>query len=164
MKTSLAWRALLPAAVFASTALAAFQAGHTAYTKRHETKLLAEPKPLAEAAGTLPAGRAVTVEQVQGAWVRVREGDAGGWVFQGNLTATKPVEVTGVLDGAPLAASETTATAAARPLATAANDYAAARDFGSAREDLEWLIEQCAALPDEEVTAYLQAQKKGEFQ
>jgi hypothetical protein len=164
MKPNLPWRALLPAAVLASTALAAFQAGGVAYTKRHETKLLTEPKPLAEAAGTLPAGREVKIEEVKGAWLRITEADAGGWVFQGNLSATKPVEVKGVLDGAPLAASETTATAAARPLATAASDYAAARDFGSAQADLEWLIEQCAELPDDEIAAYLQAQKKGEFQ
>lgn len=162
-------KSLIPAAaVLAALATAsvlfAFEAGGFAFTKRVETKLLAEPKPLAEAAGTLPFGRQVKVDQVQGSWLKVSEGETAGWVFKGNLAATKPEEVKGLLDGVPQAASETTATAAARPLSTVVNDYAAAKSLGSAKADLEWVIEECAALSAEEVDSYLQAQKKGEYQ
>ena len=155
--------ALLAIAATAS-AVAAFETGSLAFTKRAETKLLAEPKPLAATAATLPSGRQVKVEAVQGAWLRVSADDAAGWVFKGNLTATKPAEVSGLLDNVPLAASETTATAAARPLSSVASDYAAARSLSTAQADLEWLISECGALTEAEVDAYLQAQKKGEFQ
>ena len=142
---------------------AAFVAGGSAYTKRVETKLLAEPKPLAAAAGKLAYARKVKVEEVRGAWLRVSDGPNSGWVFAGNLSDTKPVESKG-LDGVPLMASATTATAAARPLTPAAEDYAARRNLVNARDDLNWLLDQCKAFTPEEVEAFLQAQKKGEYQ
>lgn len=161
-------RTLLPAALLAAlataSALFAFEAGSFAFTKRAETKLLAEPKPLAETAGTLPFGHQVKIDEVQGAWLRVSEGDTAGWVFKGNLALTKPAEVKGLLDGVPQTASETTATAAARPLSPVVNQYATARSLASAQGDLEWVISECASLTPEEVDAYLQAQKKGEYQ
>jgi hypothetical protein len=155
--------AALLAALLCATALLAYEAGGFAYTKRVETKLLAEPKPLAEAAGTLPFGRKVKIETVQGAWLRISDGPAAGWVFAGNLSATKPDEGKG-LDGVPLLASKTTATAAARPLTPAAAEYASRRNLTNAREDLDWLLTECHALTPEEVEAFLQEKKKGEFQ
>lgn len=152
------------AALAAVSVLLAFEPGSVAFTKRLETRLLAEPKPLAEVSATLPLGRPVQIEEAQGAWLRVSDGPAAGWVFKGNLAATKPVEVKGLLDGVPQAASETTATAAARPLSTAATDYAAAKDLGAAQADLEWMIEECAALTDEDVSAYTKENKRGEYQ
>ena len=162
MKTPARSAALL-AALLCATALLAYEAGGFAYTKRVETKLLAEPKPLAAAAAKLAYGRKVKVEQVQGAWLRVSDGPNSGWVFGGNLAATMPAEGKG-LDGVPLLASETTATAAARPLTPAAVEYASQKDLSAAREDLEWLIAECHALTPEEVEAFLQEKKKGEFQ
>jgi hypothetical protein len=157
--------AVLLAALFTASALFAYEAGGFAYTKRVETKLLAEPKPLAEATGLLAFGKQVKVEEVQGAWLRVSDGQVSGWVFAGNLTDTKPAEVKGLLDGAPLAASKTTATAAARPLDEAALQYASSQqNFSSSQEDLEWMITACANVTEEDVTAYLKEKKKGEFQ
>lgn len=163
MKRNIPAAALL-AALATASALFAYEAGGFAYTKRVETKLLAEPKPLAEAAGTLPFGRQVKIEEVQGAWLRVSEADTAGWVFKGNLATTKPEEVKGLLDGMPQTASQTTATAAARPLSTVVSNYAASMNLATAQGDLEWVIAECATLTDEEVNAYLQAQKKGEYQ
>ncbi len=163
MKRNIPVAALL-AALATASALFAYEAGGVAYTKRAETLLLAEPKPLAEAAGTLPFGRQVKVEQVQGAWLRVSEGDNAGWVFKGNLAMEKPADVKGLLDGVPQVASQTTATAAARPLSTVVSNYAASMNLSTAQNDLEWVIAECSSLTDEEVDAYLQAQKKGEYQ
>ncbi|MSU45722.1 MAG: SH3 domain-containing protein [Lacunisphaera sp.] len=140
---------------------AALVAGGLAYTKRFKTILLAEPSPLAAPAGELALGRKLTLNEVRGSWLRVSDGPATGWVFAGNLSETKPEEAKGA-DGLPLAASLTTA--AARPLTPAAADYAERRNLDSAREDLDWLLEECKAFTPEEVAAFLQVQKKGEYQ
>ncbi len=155
--------AVLCLGLLASSALLAFEAGGVAYTKRVETKLLAEPKPLAEASGKLAFGKKVKVEQVQGAWLRVSDGPVSGWVFGGNLSDVKPEEGKG-LDMGPLFASKTTATAAARPLTDAAIAYAKEKNLGEAQADLEWMTEQAKAVTPEEIEAYLQAHKKGEYQ
>jgi hypothetical protein len=164
MKISTPWRGFLLAGLLVTSAFAAFEAGTFAYTKRQETALLAEPKPLAESTAKLPFGRKLTIEEVKGAWLRVSDGPSAGWVFRGNVAATKPVEVKGLLDGLPQTASQTTATAAARPLSPAAANYAAGQNLEAAQADLEWVITECAALTDEEVDAYLQAAKKGAHQ
>ena len=156
-------RFVLAAILLAASALAAFAPGGTAYTKRMETRLLAEPKPLAETAARVGYARQLQIEEVRGAWLRVRDGAKRGWVFAGNLAEQKPEENRG-LDGLPVAASETTATAAARPLAPAAVDYAARRGLAQARGDVEWLEQTSAGITAADVQAYLQAQKKGEFQ
>ena len=162
MKTPARSAALL-AILLCSTALLAYEAGGLAYTKRVETKLLAEPKSFAEVAGRVSFGRKMKVEQVQGAWLRVSDGPVSGWVFAGNLSATAPSEGKG-LDGLPLAASETTATAAARPLTPASVEYATRRNLTGAREDLDWLLTECQAITSEDVESFLQEKKKGEFQ
>ena len=104
------------------------------------------------------------IEEVRGAWLRVSDGPVGGWVFAGNLTDTKPAEVKGLLDGAPVAASQTTATAAARPLDEAALQYASGQNLAASQEDLEWMITACATVTPEEVEAYLREKKRGEYQ
>ena len=146
-----------------TSAVLAFEAGRPAFTKRVETNLLTEPRPLAPLAGKLGYRKKVTVNEVRGGWLRVSDGPTSGWVFAGNLAVNQPVESKGA-DGLPLSASETTATAAARPLTPAANDYAVRRNLGEARRDLDWLQAQCKAITPGEVDAYMQAQKKGEFQ
>jgi hypothetical protein len=151
------------AGLLAVSALLAFEAGGTAYTKRAETALLAEPKPLAAAAGKLAFGRKVKVDQVQGAWVHVSDGPVSGWVFNGNLTDVKPAEGKG-FDAVPLLASKTTATAAARPLTDATLEYAKQKNLGEAQGDLEWVVAEAKAITPEEVDAFLQEHKKGEYQ
>jgi hypothetical protein len=142
---------------------AALSAGGTAYTKRVETNLLAEPAPLAAVKGKVAFGRKLKIEEAKGAWLRVSDGPAAGWVFAGNLSETKPAEGKG-LDGLGLAASSTTATAAARPLTPAADDYAARHNLTNARDDLNWLLAQCHALTPAEVEVFLKEQRKGEYQ
>lgn len=147
----------------AVTLEAALVAGGTAYTKRRETTLLAEPAPLATPAGKLAFGRKLKIEEARGSWLRVSDSPAAGWVFAGNLSATKPVESTGA-DGLGLSASTTTATAAARPLTPAADDYAARRNLPGARDDLNWLLAQCHAFTPQTIEDFLKEQKKGEYQ
>jgi hypothetical protein len=153
----------LAAVLLTAPALAALAPGGTAYTKRLETVLRAEPQPLAEPVARLRYARKLQIEETRGAWLRVRDGASSGWVFAGNLAEQKPEENRG-LDGLPVAASETTATAAARPLAPAAADYAARRGLAQARSDVEWLEQTSAGITAADVQAYMQAQKKGEFQ
>ena len=155
--------AVLFAGLLAASALLAFEAGGIAYTKRAETTLLAEPKPLAPAAGKLAFGKKVKIEQVQGAWLRVSDGPVSGWVFNGNLSDTKPSEGKG-LDMGPLLASKTTATAAARPLTDVTIAYAKEKNLGEAKGDLEWVVAEAKAITPEEVDAYLVEHKKGEYQ
>ena len=156
-------RILLLAGCLAVSAYAAFEVGGFAYAKRLETKLLAEPKPFAATTGSIAFGHQVKVEQVQGAWLRVSEGAMAGWVFNGNLSATKPDEGA-KLDGIALLASKTTATAAARPLDETVVKYAEQRDLHQAGDDLEWMQQAAAAITTEDVDRFLQDSKKGEYQ
>lgn len=142
---------------------AALSAGGTAYTKNRETKLLAEPAPLAAVTGKVAFGRPLKIAESKGAWLRVSDGPAAGWVFAGNLSETRPAEGKG-LDGLGLSASTTTATAAARPLTPAAEDYAARHNLTNARDDLNWLLARCHALTPAEVEAFLKEHRKGEYQ
>lgn len=142
---------------------AALAAGGVVYSKRYETTLLTEPQPLAKPAAKLALGRKLRIEEVRGVWLRVSDGPTSGWVFSGNVADTKPAVIKG-LDGLPVAASQTTATAAARPLAPAASDYAGRRNLGNAAGDLTWLLQECHAYTNDDVTRFLQEKKKGEFQ
>ncbi len=156
----------LPALLLLGAAVplaAALTPGGTAYTKRVETNLLAEPAPLAAVSARVPFGRPVKINEARGAWLNVADGAKAGWVFAGNLSETKPAEGKG-LDGLGLQASQTSATAAARPLTPAADDYAAAHNLGNARDDLNWLLDQCRAITPAQVDAFLKEQKKGEYQ
>lgn len=163
MKTrSFALVAALSGVATPAMLLAAFAVKGTAYTKRPETALLAQPEPLAASAARLPYAQILTIQEVKGRWLRVTDGKVSGWVFAGNLAEEKPSEVRG-LDGLPLAASETTATTAARPLIPAAEEYSTRRGLTKAADDLMWLKQQEAAITAAEVKAFLQEQKKGEF-
>lgn len=146
-----------------ASGLLAYEAGGTAFTKRVETTLLSEPRPTAEAAGKLAYGRKVKIEEVQGSWLRISDGPAAGWVFSGNISETKPNETKSV-DALNVLAGKTTATAAARPLTPATNEYATRRKLTDAYEDLNWMFEQCKSYTSEEVEAFLQENKKGEYQ
>jgi hypothetical protein len=146
-----------------ATLSAAFTAGGAAYTKRVETALLAEPKVLAPTVARVPYGKKLKVEEVQGAWLRVSNGRKAGWVFAGNLADAKPSETRGI-DGLPLAASETSASTAARPLTPVSEEYSERHGLTDAADDLNWLREQLGGISDEDVQTFLREQKKGEFQ
>lgn len=163
MKPTVSGLLLLALASTSTVAFAAFNPGGAAFTKRVETALLAEPKLTAETVARLPYARELKVREVRGGWVRVSAGKIAGWVFAGNLAEAKPSETRG-LDGLPLEAADTSATAAARPLAPAAVDYAERKGLGPAAEDIKWLEQQSDALTAADIQAFLQQQKKGEYQ
>ncbi len=144
--------------------LAAHAVGGFAFAKRADTPLRAEPGPLASPTATLKLGTRLKVEEVRGNWLRVSGApSAAGWIFAGNVAATAPDENSG-LALVPLDAGATTATAAARPLAPAAEDYGRKRNLGKAKADLDWLTAPGAGVTHADVTAYLQAHRKGEYQ
>ena len=142
---------------------AAFAPGGEAFTKRVETAMLSEPNMLAATVARLGYAKSLKVEAVKGAWLRVNDGKNSGWIFAGNLAEEKPSETRG-LDGLPVAASETTAAAAARPLVPAAEEYSARHGLTKATDDLTWLTQQQAKITPADVKAFLQEKKKGEYQ
>jgi hypothetical protein len=75
----------------------------------------------------------------------------------------KPSDTKG-MDGTPLAASQTSATAAARPLAPAAEEYGDRKGLAEAKADVLWMEGQDDAVTADQVDAYLKANHKGEFQ
>ncbi len=154
---------LLPILLGAVTLQAAIAVGGIVYTKRFETSLLAEPNPVAATASKVGLAQKLTVQETKGPWLRVTAAGGSGWIFQGNVTETKPDISEG---SAPqfVEASKTTATAAARGLDPISFDYANRRSLGSARVDLEWLGNEGNAVSAHEVDEFLKAQKKGEFQ
>lgn len=144
--------------------LAAHVVGGFAFAKRADTALRAEPGPLAATTATLKLGTKLKVEEVRGNWLRVSgDKEAAGWIFAGNVAREAPDENAG-LALVPLDAGATTATAAARPLAPAAEDYGKKRNLSRAKADLDWLVASGSGVTQAEVTAYLQANRKGEFQ
>lgn len=118
---------------------------------------------LASPVARVPYAAKLKVEEAKGSWLRVSDGRNSGWVFGGNLAEAKPSETRG-LDGLPVAASETNAAAAARPLMDASQEYSQRHGLASAADDLTWLNEQRTKISDEDVQAFLRSEKKGEFQ
>lgn len=152
---------LLCLATFAG--IAALEKGGKAFAKRNETPLLAEPRPLAAATGTVGFAEVLAIEEVRGSWLRVKAKKTAGWVFAGNVAADKPTTPppAGLTT---VAASETTTAAAARPLAPAAEGFADRHDAGKARADVEWLDRESARVTAAQVEAYLRDNQKGEYQ
>ena len=153
---------LLLALVITATLQAALAVGGVAFTKRIETKLLAEPNPFAVVSGQVALGKQLAVQEIRGSWLLVSEGTNTGWVYAGNIAETKPAEGTGTAGLGP-SASETTATAATRGLSEEAEAYATRRNLTDAHTDLTWLYEQSAAVSVEDVAKFLQEEKRGEF-
>jgi uncharacterized protein YgiM (DUF1202 family) len=153
---------LLLGAALPVTASAAFTKGGSAYTKRVETSLLAEPSALAATVTKVAYAKTLKVEELKGNWVKVSDNGKSGWVFAGNLAEEKPDDNKG-LDGLPIQAASTTATAAARPLTPAASDYASRHGSNSAADDIKWLHETADAITPAQAIDYLKEQKRGEF-
>jgi hypothetical protein len=145
----------------AVTLQAALAAGGVAFTKRLETKLLAEPSAAAAVSAKVGYAKRLSVDEVRGAWLKVSEGANSGWVFAGNVSDQEIKAPTS--GGMALNASDTTVTAAARGLSEEAAAYATKRKLTNARGDLTWLLEQSAAITPEAVESFLQEHKLGEY-
>ena len=143
---------------------AALTVGSFGYTKRQKTVLLAEPTPSAKSTGEVAFKRKLTINEVHGNWLQVSDGPVAGWVYNGNISATEPEEIKGV-DGLPIAASQTTATAAGRPLdEPTVEAYAAQHNLVNAKGDFDWLLKQASAVTPEQIEDFLKNQKRGEYQ
>ena len=158
-KSSPRWPFLLGLTA-AVTLQAALAAGGIAYSKRMQTKLLADPSPLAAVNATIGYAKPLKVEETRGAWLRVSAGANAGWVFAGNVSAVEIKEAAG---GLALNASATTVTAAARGLSEEGAAYANRHQLADAREDLNWLLEQSAAVSADDLENFLQEKKLGEY-
>ncbi|HEX9781165.1 MAG TPA: SH3 domain-containing protein [Opitutaceae bacterium] len=154
--------ALIIVALAVLSGLAALKKGDTVFSKRNETFLLSEPRPLAPSSAKVGFAEPLEVEEVRGNWLRVKAKKVKGWVFLGNVSEEKPrhAPAAGLTT---VAASETNTVAAARPLAPAAEGFAARHDAGSAKADVEWLDAEAAKTLESEVVAYLRDHQKGEY-
>ena len=154
------------AALACATALSAgseaLKKGQKVWSKHHQTALLAEPSPLAGAQATVGFAEKLKVLEVQGAWLRVRGDNDEGWVFEGNVATDKP-ELPPASALTTMNAAQTDTVAAARPLAPAAEDYAARHGATAAQADIDWIDAEAARLPADEVVAYMSANRKGEY-
>jgi hypothetical protein len=165
MSTTSGWHRLAVAGLVclaASIGSAALKKGDTVFSKRNETNLLTEPKPLAPAAAKVGFAEPLKIEEVSGSWLRVKAGKGEGWVFVGNTAESKPSHAppAGLTT---VAASETNTVAAARPLAPAAEGFAERHSAGEAKADVEWLDATAAKLPESAIVSYLKDNGKGEF-
>ena len=140
----------------------AFDKGDTAFSKRNETKLLAEPKPLAEAAGSVGFAEPLKIEEIRGPWLRVKTKKATGWIFQGNVAASKP-SLAPAAGLTTVSASETDTVAAGRGIAPAAEGFAARHGAAAAQADLEWLDAESDKADGESVDAFLRDNQLGEY-
>ncbi len=142
--------------------VAALKKGDTVFSKRNETPLLAEPRPLAPAAAKVGFATALEIEEARGNWLRVKTGKDAGWIFLGNISEEKPKHAppAGLTS---VAASGTTTAAAARPLAPAAEGFATRHNAGNAKDDVQWLDSAAAGVSEDDVVAYLSENKKGEY-
>ena len=139
----------------------ALKKGQKVWSKHHQTALLAEPSPLAGAQATVGFAEKLKVLEVQGAWLRVRGDNDEGWVFEGNIAVNKP-ELPPASALTTMDAAQTDTVAAARPLAPAAEDYAARHGATAAQADIDWIDAEAARLPADEVVAYMSANRNGE--
>lgn len=155
--------AVLLACATAGLAAGALAKGATAWSKRTETKLLAEPKPLAAPVGKVGFGESLTVLEARGAWLNVKAKGTVGWVFQGNVAEEKP-ELAPPAGFLSVEANDTTTSAAARPLTAVGKGYAQRSGTNTAVDDLDWLEIESGKIGPGVVNAYLRSNKKGEFQ
>lgn len=159
-------RRVLVAGLLCAAALVvglAFDKGDKVWSKRNETPLLQEPKPLAPPAGKAGFAEELRVVETRGVWLRVRGEKDSGWIFEGNVAEQKP-EGTPPAGLTTLSASDTDTAAAARPLSAVGQDFAERHGAADAASDLSWLEEQSAAIKAADVDAYLRENRKGEYQ
>jgi hypothetical protein len=144
--------------------VAALEKGGSAFSKRNETSLLAEPKPLATAVGKVGFAEELKIDDVRGSWLHVKGAKIAGWVYVGNVADEKPATPPSTGLTAALTASDTDTAAAARPLAPVAAEFATRHNATDAQADVEWLDQEAAKLPPALIESYLRDNKKGEYQ
>jgi len=144
------------------TLFTAFKEGDTVWSKRIETPLLGEPKPLASAAAKVGFATPLKVREVRATWLRVEAGDVSGWLFEGSVAGEKPTlaPAAGLTQ---VTADSTDTAAAARPLTEAADGYASRHSDAKDRSDVEWVDATAAGIPDDEIVAYMRENAKGEY-
>ncbi|HLF30935.1 MAG TPA: SH3 domain-containing protein [Xanthomonadales bacterium] len=142
---------------------AEFKQGGKAWSKHHETSLLAEPGPLAPVVSTVGFAEKLKVREIQGAWLRVKSDEGEGWVFQGNLASEKPSLAPGA-GFTTVDAARTDTVAAARPLAPAAQGYAERHGATDAQADIDWTDAEASKLTPQDMVAYMSSEQKGEYQ
>jgi len=147
---------------------AEFSKGDKVWSKNVATALLAEPSPLAATQATVGFAEKLSVKEARGKWLRVKGADAkgdevGGWVFSGNVASEKP-KLPPTAGFTTLDASQTNTIAAARPLTPAAEQYAQNQGAGNAQADVTWLDAESATVTQQDLTAYMTENKKGEYQ
>jgi len=143
--------------------LAGFEAGKPAFTKKFETAVLKDPRPMAESIATLPYAAPVKITGLQGKWANVSTANGPGWIYLGNLSEEKPAADHSV-DWLRAGANETTASVAARPLDNVTKEYASQNGMTSAADDLQWLQTESDKIDKKTVQDYLKTNKKGEYQ
>lgn len=144
------------------TGVAAYDKGGTAFSKRNETSLRAEPSALAPVAGKAGFAESLKIDEVRGSWLKVKGSKAAGWVFQGNVSADKP-SLPPPAGLTTVSASETDTVAAARPLTPAAEGFASRHDAAESKADVEWLDAESAKVKGDEVDTWLRDNQKGEY-
>jgi hypothetical protein len=142
---------------------AAFKAGDKVWSKQRETRLLAEPKPLAALQATVGFAEKLKVKEVQGAWLLVKGDKVEGWVFQGNIAGEKPQNAPSV-GLTQVTASQTDTVAAARPLAPAAQGYAQRHGAANAESDIDWVDLKATMINREVIVVWMINQQLGEYQ
>ena len=139
--------------------------GGTVYSKRNALPLYAEPKSQSAVVATLGFAEPLKISEINpsGKWLNVSARQGSGWVFAG-LTVEKQPEPEKTAGIGSVDASSTTTAAAARPLAPAAEEYAARHNLVDAGKDVDWVEAEAHKVTSDVVDAYMRTNKKGEYQ
>ena len=142
---------------------AELKTGQKVWSKHFETPLLAEHSPLASVLSTVGFAEKLSILETRGGWLRVKSGSAEGWVFNGNIATDKPA-MAPAAGWTKVDATKTNTVAAARPLTPAAEGYAQRHGASDAQADIDWLDAESALVTAQDITAYMAANQKGEYQ
>lgn len=156
MRTAFAFAFL----ILAATATA-FEAGSRCFANKTSVPLLSAPDRASPAVGQIPFATEVRILETNGRWIRVKGQTGEGWAFAGNLSPQKPPEEN--KSNFLPTAGDTGAAVAARPLSSAAREYADRKSHGEALGDLQWMETLTDTIHADAVKAYQQEAKRGEF-
>jgi hypothetical protein len=159
MKKILTSASLILLTLLATTS--AFEVGSRCFANKTKVPLLALPERGASITAHAPFATELRIVETSGRWIKVQGKSGEGWAFAGNLSPQKPPEEN-KSDFLPTA-GETGAAVAARPLSSAAHDYAGRQNRGDALADLQWMETFTDAIGAEAVAAYQQENQRGEF-
>lgn len=159
------WTAATVAGALAAAALAEPKVGGTVYSKRNGLSLHAAPNAQAAVAGSVGFAEALKISEINpsGKWLNVAAAGGSGWVFAGFTAEKKPEDLAAGRLGS-LDASASTTAAAARPLSPEAEQYAVRHGKVGSGKDVDWVEAEAHKVTASAVTAYMQANKKGEYQ